>query len=204
VLGLLLFILYINDRPCVVPGEKSRLYADNTNLFKSSKSAKERNKLTEVELNSLNHWLIVDRLHLSVEKTCYLMFYSSISACPNEIDISVEEDDIRKVSYCKYVVVIIDEDCKWTKHVDTVYKRLVKFIGNFCQLRTKLPACCVHSIYYSYVLPLILYGFEGYAHTHVTYRDKFIKLSKEILKFCRVRRMRAVSLIVISTITHCQ
>jgi len=42
VLGPLLFLLYINDRPNSVPGEKKiKLFADDTNLFVCAKTINE-------------------------------------------------------------------------------------------------------------------------------------------------------------------
>ena len=40
-LGPLLFLLYINDLPNSVPGEKIKLFADDTNLFVCAKTITE-------------------------------------------------------------------------------------------------------------------------------------------------------------------
>ena len=77
VLGPILFLLYINDMPNAVPGEKLRLFADDTNLFVVSKTAKELNRLANIQLNKLNHWLLANKLHLSIEKASYTAFPSS-------------------------------------------------------------------------------------------------------------------------------
>jgi retron-type reverse transcriptase len=77
VLRPILFLLYINDMPNAVTDEKLRLFADDTNLFVVSKTAKELNSLANIQLNKLNHWLPADKLHLSIEKSSYTAFPSA-------------------------------------------------------------------------------------------------------------------------------
>ena len=182
VLGPILFLLYINDMPNAVPGEKLRLFADDTNLFVVSKTAKELNSLANIQLNKLNHWLLANKLHLSIEKTSYTAFPSSGPPCLKDMEVRVENSKIQQVPCCKYLGVIIDEDLKWIKHIELVYNKLVKFIGIFYKLRSKLPAWCLRTIYYSYVHPHLLYGIEVYANTHSTYLDKIIKLNNKLLR----------------------
>jgi hypothetical protein len=109
--------------PYAVSGEKLRLFADDTNLFISSKSITELNDLANIQLNKLNSWLVVNRFHLSIEKTYYKVFSSSNFVYDNEIDIRVGNNKIRKVSSCKYLGIIIDKELKWTLHVQSVYKK---------------------------------------------------------------------------------
>jgi hypothetical protein len=70
VLGPLLFLLYVNDMPNAIPGEKLKLFADDTNLFISSKSVIDLNHMANVLMHNLNSWLNDNKLHLSIEKTC--------------------------------------------------------------------------------------------------------------------------------------
>jgi hypothetical protein len=86
------------------------------------------------------------------------------------------------VPSCKYLAAKTDEDLKWTKHIELVKNKLVKFVGIFYKLRSKLPAWCLRTVYYSYVHPHLLYGIEVHASTHSTYLDKIIKLNNKLLR----------------------
>jgi hypothetical protein len=68
VLGSLLFLLYVNDMPNAIPGEKLKLFADDTNLFISSKYVMDLNHMANVLMHNLNSWLNDNKLHLSIEK----------------------------------------------------------------------------------------------------------------------------------------
>lgn len=79
VLGPLLFLLSINDMPNVVPGEKLRILADDTNLFTTCKAVADLNTFANTQVNKLSCWSTVDKLHLTIEKTCYSIFSASKS-----------------------------------------------------------------------------------------------------------------------------
>ena len=48
-----------------------------------------------------------------------------------------------------YLVVVIDEDLKWTRHIEGVCNKLVKYTSIFFyKLRDKLPGKIFKNIYY--------------------------------------------------------
>jgi hypothetical protein len=101
--------------PNAIPGEKLRLFANCTNLFITGKTVADLQTLANTQLNKLNIWFTVNKLHLSIEKTFYSIF--SNSAIDNEIDIRVWDKRIQTVSSCKYVGVITDAKVKFTMHI---------------------------------------------------------------------------------------
>jgi hypothetical protein len=98
------------------------------------------------------------------------------------MEVRVENSKIQQVPCCKCIGVVVDEDLKRTKYIELVCNKLVNFIGIVYKLRSKLPAWCLRSIYYSYVHPHLLYGVEVYDNTHSTYLDEIIKLNNESLR----------------------
>jgi hypothetical protein len=68
VLGPLLLLLNVNDMPNAIPVEKLKLYADDTNLFISSKSVIDMNHMANVLIRNLNNWLNYNKLYCSIEK----------------------------------------------------------------------------------------------------------------------------------------
>jgi hypothetical protein len=46
----------------------------------------------------------------------------------------------KKVSNCKYLGVVIDNELKWTEHIGSIHKKLIKFTSIFYKLRHRLPA----------------------------------------------------------------
>jgi hypothetical protein len=105
----------------------------------------------------------------------------------NKIKIVIHNLEVQKVTSCKYLGVILDNELKWTEHIDSVCKKLFKLIGVFYKLRSKLPAVVLKSIYFAFVHPHILYGIEIYANTNPTYLSKLVKLNNRILRILQNR-----------------
>ena len=68
VLGLLLFLLYINDLHQATKFCKVQHFADDTNLLYLGKSIKKINKLINIDLKSVFNWLNAIKISLNVKK----------------------------------------------------------------------------------------------------------------------------------------
>jgi len=86
---------------------------------------------------------------------------SPISTVSLEINNSI----INRVENCKYLGVIIDDQLKWSTHIESVEQKLQRLIGILYKIRYKLPNWCLRNIYYAFVYPNILYGLEVYGKT---------------------------------------
>ena len=73
-LGLLLFLIYINDLNHVVKHSTVHHFADETNLLYSNSPLKSRNKCINHDLRLIVHWLRANRISLNVNKTEIVLF----------------------------------------------------------------------------------------------------------------------------------
>jgi hypothetical protein len=112
VLGPLLLLLYVQDMPNAIPGEKLKLFADDTNLFISRKYVIGLNHKANILMHNFNSWLNHNKLHLSIENTCYTVCTPCKITANYEFDVKVENIQIRKVSFCNYIGIIIDVNLK--------------------------------------------------------------------------------------------
>jgi len=82
VLGLLLFIVYINDLPMSVKHvSKAILFADDTSVIVNDKDHDSFKQETNLALTSLNHWFYINQLVLKNTKTNVIKFTPKITAC---------------------------------------------------------------------------------------------------------------------------
>ena len=79
-MGPLLFLIYINNIHKAIQYCKMHHFADDTNLFHTSKSVKNVNKLVNRDMKRFNDWLSSNKIYLNVEKTELV-----ISKSPNKI-----------------------------------------------------------------------------------------------------------------------
>ena len=133
VLGPLLVLLYINDIcsyipihiSSSVPGQTLTLFGDDTNIFSTGRSLSELEDKANNHILKLHEWLIGNKLHLNTDKTCYSIIFPTKSP-PKSPVISLQINDviIKHVDSCKYLGVLIDDELKWTPHIDTVVQKL--------------------------------------------------------------------------------
>ena len=64
-------------------------FADDKNLFYTSKSVKNQNKLIKRDMKHLNNWLSANKDSLNVEKTELVIFKSPRKVLPDEIKIKL-------------------------------------------------------------------------------------------------------------------
>ncbi len=74
ILGLLLFIMYINDLPNYLKICKAVLYADDTLLMCAHQDVEEIKKSLEEDISSASVWFKLNKLHLNVKKTKQYLF----------------------------------------------------------------------------------------------------------------------------------
>jgi hypothetical protein len=192
VLGPLLFLLYVNDIGNALPEAKIKLFADDTNIFIFSDNIEMLNQKAQNCIVQLHQWFTVNKLTLNLSKTCFMVFPKVTNQ--DEFEIIVNNVKLENVNSCKYLGITLDNELKWSAHIETVYKKIMKFIGIFYKIRNNLPPEVLKSIYYAFVHPHILYGVELYANTYASYLDKLAKINNKILRILQNKpRLTAVS-----------
>ena len=102
--------------------------------------------------------------------------------CNTSLNLYINGKPIEKVSSCKYLGILIDENLNWDLHVDYVYKKIIRFTGIFYKLRSIVPKKCLCKLYYAFVFPYISYGVEIYANSCNATLDKLNKVNNKILR----------------------
>ena len=71
ILGPFLFLFYINGLPLVSPIFRMLIYADNTTLLCNINNDINDNEINR-QLNTINEWLLSNKLSLNIKKTKYI------------------------------------------------------------------------------------------------------------------------------------
>ena len=155
VLGPLLFLLYINDIYKVCPVAKFFLFADDTAIFYSASSINELQDKIHVSFPKITAWLIGNRLSLSVQKTFYQLY--SNDASPQQLHISVGNNELNRASTIKYLGVLIDENLKFKSHITKISGIISRQIGIICRARYLLNQQLLMLLYNALILPYLSY-----------------------------------------------
>ena len=92
---------------CQIP-QTFYLFADDTNLYLSSKSLNLLERILNQELKSVAEWMKCNLLALSISKTNFILFHSN-KPKPNQ-SLSIKSDDacIKQVDSANYLGVMFD------------------------------------------------------------------------------------------------
>ncbi len=103
VLGPLLFLIYINDiAKCTSKETKTRLFADDSNVFVAHKSPEKRNQNMIAILTALCKWFDANQLTVNINKTCYTIFNCRNKQIPAYLNsIQIRGLRVKKGSICQ-------------------------------------------------------------------------------------------------------
>ena len=102
--------MYINYLPNCLRDAAPKMFADDTNITSSDKTAADLKLAVTSELNNLTCWLRANRLSLNVAKTELIIIGARqrLHAQCDEIDISIDDKMIKRVDHTKFLGLTID------------------------------------------------------------------------------------------------
>ena len=178
ILGPLLFLIYINDLPCSLNCSKARMFADDTNITVTANCFSDLENMVNNELESIEQWLIANKLSLNVVKTEYLLVCSNHKAAQLTFPLRIRlgDDPIKRVKAAKSLGVYIDEHLSWSNHIDYIAKKISSGIAGLKQIRPFVPTEVLINIFKSLVLPYFDYCDVVWAGLNKGLSDRIDKL----------------------------
>ena len=148
-LGLLLFILFINDLHTSVKTSKVHHFADDTNLLFINKSLKMINKLINHDLVLLVQWLRANKISLNASKTELVLFRKKGNDITNNLNFRISGEKIKLSRTVKYFGVILNKNLLWQDHLNTLIPKLSRAVGLLSKIRYNSPNYLLRTIYFS-------------------------------------------------------
>ena len=156
VLGPLLFLIYINDLHVCIKNSKTFHFADDTNLLFTPSHTNFLRKLN-VDLKSLNHWLLANKISLNASKTELIVFREPKTPLPN-IKIKLNGTKLIPKSKIKYLGLIMDEHLTFKPHISTLNAKLKRANNLLSISRHYLSANLLKQTYYAQFHSHLSYG----------------------------------------------
>ena len=182
ILGPLLFLLYINDIASISKLLLPIIFADDTNVFITGKSAEAISDKMNSELNRIVAWLNTNRLSLNVSKTHFMLFKSKYSQNSYMPSIFINGSRIEQVSKTKFIGVILDSNLKWDHQINHIKSKIAKGIGIICKARKQLEIGTLVTLYYSIIYPYLIYCVEVWGNSAQTYITSLFLLQKKVIR----------------------
>jgi hypothetical protein len=180
ILGPLLFIIYINDLVSAIQDCDVIMFADDTNLFFTSKNLIDLEISVNKQLLNICSWFNLNKLSLNVKKTNYILFGQRKRE--NYLNICINNNIIEQTVKTKFLGVIINQTLTWTDHISVVTHKVNKSIGILSRLSKSLPSCVLISIYQSLVAPYYDYCNIVWAINNSLVLDQLQKTQKRAIR----------------------
>lgn len=160
ILGPILFSIYINDLPSILRYSSSHLYADDTQLYRSSslKELPEAITLINKDLQSVLRWTNENYLSLNALKTTAIIIYKKKIVTSTLPDIMVNNVKVPFVDKIKNLGIMINSTLSWDDHVGLICSRVYGTLRSLYSIKNYLPIFLKRKLIISLVLPHLLYG----------------------------------------------
>ena len=161
VLGPLLFLLYVNDISTATEGHKTRLFADDSNVFVTSKDPVELKTKMQKVIEDMFRWFSANKLTANTGKTQYSIFCKPNKQVPQVLNsLQVLGSKLERSVAAKYLGVTLDDKLTWKQHIDTLTAKLSKTIAAFKIVKNYVNVEQKRSLYFAYIFSRIQYGIE--------------------------------------------
>ena len=155
VLGPLMFLLYINDIGDHLNHSTIRLFADDCLLYRTISNQDDADRLQD-DLDKLQEWTETWQMNFNAKKCYLLSTHSKRDPALNRYRLNGEE--IAKTSHHSYLGVELQDDGKWTKHIENCTKKANRALGFIRRNFGRCPESIKESLYTAMVRPHLEYA----------------------------------------------
>jgi len=181
VLGPLLFLTYINDMPEMVKSSETKLFADDSLLFRTINNQAD-SVLLQNDLTSLQDW--EDKWQMSFNaKKCQVIRITPKNRPPLPTTYKLHGQTLDTVDASKYLGVTISNNLTWDRHIDNTIGKGNKTLGF---IRRNLKDCTKpvkSAAYTSMVRPTMEYASSVWDPTNRKKIENLEKVQKRAARF---------------------
>ena len=136
ILGLLLFLCYLNDLESHLKYARLMMYADDTALTVCGNSIADISHKLNMELENITKYFAANKLMINNTKTKSMLFHSiNKYNRDNEFLIMGGDIAIEQLSSIKYLGIFVDETLSFKEHIDYIGKKVRQRTGVLRKMR---------------------------------------------------------------------
>ena len=156
VLGPILFLIYVNEIPCISNLFSTCMFADDTSLLFSGKFSDNLVRTCNEGLDLFTDWCCANRLSVNVDKTKYILF-SNFSKPVDMQNLIINGTPIDQTHTIRFLGIQLDSDLKFSSHLTNISNKISKTSAVIFKIRDFLPPYILIKLYYSLVEPYLNY-----------------------------------------------
>ena len=120
-LGLLIFLLQINDLHSNLKYSKTISFADDTTIYLSYHNLVVARAHMNHDLRILSNWFKANKMSLNIDKTNYMIFGDYRNT---NIHLQIDDINIIRKHNIKFLGIWIDDRLSWQMQIDTLCNKI--------------------------------------------------------------------------------
>ena len=175
ILGPMLFLIYINSLPSFVSNGKCVLYADDTTLYCSGKTALEAQSNLQRALDSTKLWFKRNKLKINASKSRTMLFGRTFKISNASLKVYASNRVlIERCTHFNLLGLVLDEHLNWHEHINHLSKIVAPKLGLLKHLSYILPLNTLSHLYKSIIQPHIDYALTVFGN-NIKYNSNFLQ-----------------------------
>ena len=180
ILGLLLFLLYINDLPhSINKNNKIVIFAYDTSLIISNPDPVNFRDDANKILQHVQEWFDANLISLNWEKTHFMDFTTKNNSF-STFDIIYKDKKLTTVDSIKFLDLILDNSLSWKKHIEGIVPKLSAATFAMRVVQPFLSLYSLKLIYYLYFHSVLNYGIIFWGNT--PHSNIIFRIQKKIVR----------------------
>ena len=150
------------------------------------------------ELNSLNTWLLANKLFLNLDKTKYMIIRNQ--GIVTDLDLHISNATIQRTNVHKFLGVEIDDCLTFTSHINKLKSKISRNVGIMRKIRDLIPLSVMRSLHFALISSHVSYAILSYGFSSPTaigrlskFIDKSIKLTLNVERItpelCKINKL---------------
>ena len=168
VLGLLMFLIYINN-PLNCTTSPPQLFADDTCVIMKDSNLKSLEVKCSNELTNIYEWMNANKLTINTTKPQALVIPFKSKLKNVNINIAFNQAQLQVLPNLKYLGIYLDKDLNSSKHLNYIESKIARATGILYKCKPYFSSKILQILYYSLFYPHIKYGIVTWGSTYKSY-----------------------------------
>ena len=140
----------------------SVIFADDTTIYVTGNNIKFLYKKMSEDLSKLEEWFNSNSISLNIEKSNYILFKPKNKKPNCNGNIKLEGQELKKVTYTKFLGVHIDENLDWNMHIKHLLLKLASGIYSLNMTKNLLPFNSKRLLYFANIQSHLSYAMSAW------------------------------------------
>ena len=170
VLGVVLFLIYINDLPTCTT-MPTFMFADDSSCMAKHHSLFELETYANEELNKISNWFRSNKMSINSEKTKYMIFHPKYKSVTYQTNLLLRDtsdanklvlleritNDSKPVNFIRSLGVLLDENLTFEMHINALSLKLTRALFYINRSKNILGFAARKQLFFSLVHSNLLY-----------------------------------------------